>query len=192
MSATARLFVISGPSGSGKSSLISDVLKELKHFEKSVSVTTRYKRNGEEQGRQYNFVTEEQFKDMVEKDHFLEWAEYAGDYYGTPTEFVEKKLEQGINVILEIEVKGAMQVKGKMDNAYFIFILTTNINELKERLVNRGTNRAEEIEKRLLVARQELEHKKHYDCIIVNNNYNEALENLKTVLKKVAGKDNRK
>ena len=189
MSTKARLFVISGPSGSGKSSLISDALKKLKDFQKSISATTRSRRTGEEEGKQYFFTTEEKFKDMIDNDHFLEWASYAGDFYGTPREFVKQKLDKGINVILEIEVQGAMQIKEKMDDAFFIFILTTSIGELKKRLIKRGTDSKEEIEERLKIAKEELEYKKHYDCIIVNNNYNEALQNLKTVLLRVSGKD---
>ena len=189
MSTKARLFVISGPSGSGKSSLISDALKCLDDFEKSTSTTTRPKREVEQQGKQYNFTGEAEFRSMIEKGYFLEWAQYAGYYYGTPEEFVREKLENGINVILEIEVKGAMQVKEKVDDAYFIFILTTCIDELRQRLLKRGTDSPEEIESRLEIAVDELSFKRHYDCIIVNNNYNEALQNLKRVLLRASGKD---
>jgi guanylate kinase len=192
MSTKARLFVISGPSGSGKSSLISDALKKIKDFQKSVSATTRSMRAGEEEGKQYFFTTEEKFKEMIEEGHFLEWASYAGDFYGTPEEFVRKKLKKGINVILEIEVQGAMQVKEKVDDAFFIFIVTTSLGELKKRLIKRGTDSKEEIEERLKIAIEELEYKKHYDCIIVNNNYNEALQNLINVLNSQSGKDRQK
>ncbi|MCD4669751.1 MAG: guanylate kinase [Actinomycetia bacterium] len=184
----ARLFVISGPSGSGKSSLISDVLKYLKDFEKSVSATTRPKRKGETQGEQYHFITEEEFEDLIKKGNFLEWAKYSGYYYGTPKEPVCKKLAAGVNIILEIEVQGAIQIKEKADDAFYIFILTTAVEELRRRLIKRGTDEPGEIEKRLKIARKELEYKKHYDCIIVNNNYNEALQNLKIVLENEAGK----
>ena len=125
---------------------------------------------------------------MIEKGHFLEWAHYAGDLYGTPRGFVEEQLEKGINVILEIEVKGAMQVMEETGDAFFIFILTSSLDELRRRLLGRGTDSPEEIKKRLEIAREELEHKKHYDCIIVNNNYNEALRNLIEVLKRESGR----
>ena len=189
MSTKARLFVISVPSVSGKSCLISDALKHLKDFEKSVSATTRSRRKTEEQGKQYHFISIEEFEEMIGKGHFLEWARYAGDLYGTPVEFVKKKLEQGINVILEIEVQGAMQIKENMEDAFFIFILTTSVEELKDRLLKRGTDYPEEIEKRLKIALEELKQKKHYDCIIVNNNYNEALQNLISVLTGAARKE---
>lgn len=189
MSTEARLFVISGPSGSGKSSLISDALKYLNNFEKSVSATTRRMRKNEEQGKQYYFTSEEKFREMIENGHFLEWASYAGDLYGTPEEYVRMRLGEGINVILEIEVQGAMQIREKIKDAYFIFILTTSMDELRQRLVNRGTDSLEEIEKRLEIAVLELKYKKYYDCIIVNNNYNEALLNLISVLERISGKD---
>ena len=182
MTSKAKLFVISGPSGSGKSSLISDVLKDLNDFKKSVSATTRPMRKGEVQGEQYHFISEKEFKDLIKKENFLEWAIYSGYYYGTPKRSVSDKLAAGINIILEIEVQGAMQIKEKIDDAFYIFILTTAIDELKKRLIKRGTDSMEEIEKRLIIAREELEYKKHYDCIIVNNNYNEALQNLKDIL----------
>jgi guanylate kinase len=191
MIAKARLFVISGPSGSGKSRLISDVLKDMGNFEKSVSATTRPKRSGEIQGKQYYFVPPDEFRDMIDRESLLEWAVYAGYYYGTPESFVREKLSAGINVILEIEVQGAMQVMEKIDSAYFIFITTTIPGELKERLIKRATESREEIEKRLKIAEKELKYKKYYDCIIVNNNYNEALKNLKSVLIEVAGKANK-
>jgi guanylate kinase len=188
MISRARLFVISGPSGSGKSSLISGALKSIDNFEKSVSATTRPQRSGEIHGKHYYFVSTEKFREMIDRGSFLEWAVYAGYYYGTPENFVMENLSKGINIILEIEVQGAMQIMKKVDNAYFIFITTTTPDQLRERLIKRATDSMEEIEKRLEVAEKEQKYKKYYDCIIVNNNYNEALKNLKSVLTKVAGK----
>lgn len=185
----SRLFVLSGPSGSGKSSLITDVLKYFNDFEISISATTRPMRKGEVQGEQYHFISVKEFEDLIKKESFLEWAVYSGYYYGTPVKAVSDRLAAGINIILEIEVEGAMQIKKKVDDAFYIFILTTAVGELKKRLIKRGTDSLEEIEKRLIIARKELEYKKHYDCIIVNNNYNEALQNLKHVLESVAGKE---
>jgi len=187
MISKAKLFVISGPSGSGKSSLINGAVESLKNLQKSISATTRPKRKGETPGKQYHFMTDEEFEILIKKESFLEWAKYSGYYYGTPESFVREELEKGINVILEIEVQGAMQIKEKMDNAFYIFILTNTIEELKKRLIKRGTDQLAEIDNRLEIAREELDQKKHYDCIIVNNNYNEALENLMSVLKNEAG-----
>ena len=188
MTTKARLFVISGPSGSGKSSLISDVLKDLDNFEKSISATTRSMRKGEKDGIQYHFISKEDFERQAGDGNFLEWAEYSGYYYGTPKKFVDDKLAAGINVILEIEVQGAMQVMESKVCAYYIFIATTTTEELRRRLLKRGTDSPGEIEKRMVIAEEELKHKKHYDCIIVNNNYNEALQNLKNVLRGTVGR----
>ena len=182
MTTKASLFVISGPSGSGKSSLIADVLKDLDNFEKSISATTRSIRRGEKDGVQYHFISKEDFEKQVGECSFLEWAEYSGYYYGTPKKFVDDKLAAGVNVILEIEVQGAMQVMESRTSAYYIFIVATTTGELRERLLKRGTDSPAEIEKRMVIAEEELKYKKHYDCIIVNNNYNEALQNLKDVL----------
>lgn len=184
-----RLFVISGPSGVGKSSLINDTLNDLSGFVKSVSFTTRPKRKNEITGKQYSFVTREEFEDLKKKDSFLEWASYCNYLYGTPKKFVIDQLNAGKNVILEIEVKGAMQVKSKIKDAFLIFItvasmkqLEERISRLKDRLVKRGTDDTREIKKRMNVAKNELKYEKYYNCIIVNNNYNEALINLKHVL----------
>ncbi|MCJ7665976.1 MAG: guanylate kinase [Actinobacteria bacterium] len=182
MKEKARLFVISGPSGTGKSSLISDVLRDLDNFEKSISATTRPVRKGEEDGVQYYFISNDEFEKQIRQGDFLEWAEYSGYYYGTPKKFVEQKLAAGINIILEIEVQGAMQVMKSSACAYYIFITTTTAEELKVRLLKRDTDSPAEIEKRMVIAEEELKYKKHYNCIIVNNNYNETLQNLKDVL----------
>ena len=114
MNKKGRLFIISGPSGAGKSSLIGDALKELKNFKKSISVTTRAMRGNEKNGVEYMFVDDNRFEEMMRDDSFLEWAKYSDCYYGTPREFVEHNLSSGTNIILEIDVSGAMQVKKKL------------------------------------------------------------------------------
>lgn len=177
-----RLIIVSGPSGVGKSSLTDDALKDLEGFERSVSVTTRPRRKNEAEGYKYNFISKEDFDNLIKADKLLEWAEYCGFQYGTPQDFVEEKLKQGKNVILEIEVQGAMQIKKKINDAYLIFIITSNISDLKKRLKNRDTESEDNIEKRLKAAGEELKYQCYYDCIIVNNDYNEALLNLKQVL----------
>ena len=177
-----RLIIVSGPSGVGKSSLTDDALKDLECFERSVSVTTRPRRKNEADGYKYNFISKQDFNNLVKEDKLLEWAEYCDFQYGTPLDFVEEKLKRGKNVILEIEVQGAMQVKKKIKDAYLIFIVTSNISDLKKRLKNRDTESADNIEKRLKAAEEELKYQCYYDCIIVNNDYNEALLNLKQVL----------
>jgi guanylate kinase len=177
-----KLIIVSGPSGVGKSSLTDDALRDLEGFERSVSVTTRPRRKNEADGYKYNFISKQDFDNLVKEDRLLEWAEYCDFQYGTPLDFVEEKLAEGKNVILEIEVQGAMKVKKKIEDAYLIFIVTSNISDLKKRLKNRGTESADNIEKRLKAAEEELKYQCYYDCIIVNNDYNEALLNLKQVL----------
>jgi guanylate kinase len=177
-----KLIIVSGPSGVGKSSLTDDALQDLEGFERSVSVTTRPRRKNEVDGHKYTFISKEDFDNLVKEGKLLECAEYCDFQYGTPLDFVEKKLNQGKNVILEIEVQGAMQVKKKIRDAYLIFIVTSNISDLKKRLKKRDTESADNIEKRLKAASEELKYQRYYDCIIVNNDYNEALLNLKQVL----------
>jgi guanylate kinase len=177
-----KLFIISGPSGAGKSSLISDALKEICGFIKSVSVTTRPKRKNEKDGEKYRFISHKQFENLIGSKKLLEYASYCGFSYGTPKDFVQNQLESGVNVILEIDVQGAMQVKKSFGDVYMIFITVPSIINLKERLSKRNTEDCMEIKKRMKTSEEELKYQKYYDCIIINNNYNEALLNLKNVL----------
>jgi len=182
MAGRGKLFIISGPSGSGKSGLVDDVIKGSDNFTRSISVTTRPKRESETSGKHYHFVSKKEFNKLIEKDMLLEWAPYAGYLYGTPKKFVIENLNKGKNVILVIEVQGAMQVVKKVKEAYLIFITASSFNELEKRVKKRGSESPEEIKKRMEIARNEMKYIKYYDCIIVNNNYNEALLNLKKVL----------
>ncbi|HEY4662589.1 MAG TPA: guanylate kinase [Candidatus Humimicrobiaceae bacterium] len=188
MGSSGKLFIVSGPSGSGKSSLVNDVVNELNDFVRSVSVTTRPIRRDEVSGSQYHFISKDEFDKLVEKDMLLEWAFYANYQYGTLREFVNENLNKGKNVILVIDVQGAMQVAEKIKDLYLIFITTSSLKELKERIRKRGADSSEEMKKRLAIAKSELDQMNHYDCIIVNNNYNEALLNLKKVLNSQKGR----
>ena len=176
------LFVISGPSGAGKSSLVREALGKVGNIVKSVSATTRQPRTGEVNGKNYYFVSKDEFEQMIEKGELLEWASYCGYYYGTPLSYVDGNLNKGVNIILEIEVIGAMKVKKILPDAYFIFITVFNIMQLEKRLRKRATECEEVITARIEKAREEMEFQKYYDCIIINNNYNEALKNLIYVL----------
>jgi len=176
------LFVISGPSGAGKSSLVREALAKVGNLVKSISATTRSPRKGEVHGKNYYFVNKDEFEKMIEKDELLEWADYCGYYYGTPLKYVNDNLKKGINIILEIEVIGAMKVKKIIPEAYLIFITVFNIMQLEKRLRKRATECEEAITARIKKAREEMESEKYYDCIIINNNYNEALKNLMHVL----------
>ncbi|MFA5014588.1 MAG: guanylate kinase [Actinomycetota bacterium] len=188
MTNRGKLFIVSGPSGSGKSSLVSDIVNELNDFVRSVSVTTRPGRGDEVSGNQYHFISKDEFDKLIEKGMLLEWASYAGYQYGTPKDFVNENLDEGKNVILVIDVQGAMQVAEKIKETYLIFITTSSLKDLEERIRKRGADSSEETKRRLAIATRELDHMKHYDCIIVNNNYNEALLNLKKVLNSQKGR----
>jgi len=176
------LFVISGPSGAGKSSLVREALVKVANLAKSVSATTRPPRKGEADGKNYFFVKKDVFEKMIEDGELLEWANYCGYYYGTPLKYVDDNLKKGISIILEIEVIGAMKVKKIIADAYFIFITVFSIRQLEKRLRKRATECEEAIVARIKKAREEMEYEKYYDCIIINNNYNEALKNLINVL----------
>lgn len=181
------LFVISGPSGVGKSTLVKEALSGLDNFARSISVTTRPRRPDENEGENYYFLSQAEFKKMIDDNEFLEWVDYCGYYYGTPKSFVEDKLDKGLNIVLEIEVIGAMQVKKNMPQSFLIFITVPDVNYLNERLKKRATECDDVILKRIEKAKEEMKYEKYYNCIIINNNYNEALKNLKHVLTSKGG-----
>jgi len=176
-----RLFIISGCSGVGKGTLLKLFLEKNSNIIFSISATTREPREGEKDGVNYFFITKDEFKKSVENNEFLEWAEFSGNYYGTKRSFVEKTLAKGIDVILEIEVKGASQVKSKMPDAVSIFIMPPSVDELEARLRGRHTESEEAIQKRLSAANCEIEAGKNFDYKVVNDNLEQALNNLQTI-----------
>lgn len=180
------LVVISGFSGSGKGTMMKELVSNYEGYALSISATTRKPREGEEDGREYFFKTEEEFKKMISEDAFLEHACYVGNYYGTPKAYVEKMLNEGKNVLLEIEIQGALNIKKQMPDAALIFILPPSAEELKRRLIGRGTECMDVIEARLNRAKEEAEGIENYDYVIVNDKLDEsvaALDNLITGLK---------
>lgn len=179
-----RLFVVSGPSGVGKGTLLKLVLPTLPNVLYSISVTTRPPRQNEVDGRDYFFVTEEEFKRMIEEGEFLEWAEVYGHLYGTPRRWVERKLAEGFDVVLEIDVQGAMQVKEKCSEAVLIFILPPSMEELRRRIEGRALDSHEEIEKRMSKAEWEMSFKDKFDYQIVNDDLNEAAKKLRSILQR--------
>ena len=172
------LIVYSGPSGVGKGTILKALLAPVGPLVLSVSATTRAPREGEVNGREYHFVTREQFEQMVREGDMLEYAEYNGNYYGTPKSFVERQLEMGNDVILEIETKGAAQIKKLCPEAVLIFVMPPSYAELESRLVGRGTETAEQCAGRLKAALREIEAAENYDFIIVNDTVENARRQL--------------
>lgn len=177
-----KLIVISGPSGAGKSTVVFKALEGREDTCFSVSVTTRKPRPNEVDGKDYFFVDLDQFRDMVANDELLEHAEYVANSYGTPKAYVEKKLNEGMNVLLDIEVQGAKQIKDKMPEAVMIFIIPPSMAELEKRLRGRGTDSERKIEARLIRAREEYEAADFYDYIIVNDDAEKAAEEFSAVI----------
>ena len=174
----AHLVVLSGPSGVGKSSVIAQALSQIPTTWLSVSATTRSPRSGEVDGHNYFFVTDEQFDDMIANDELLEWASFAGNRYGTPRRAVQEHLNDGIPVLLEIEVQGAKQVRASMPDAILVFLAPPTYEDLQERLIIRGTESPEAIEQRLLEAHNELDSKDFFDYVIVNDDVSRAAADL--------------
>lgn len=176
------LIVVSAPSGCGKGTILAEVLKNEKFFY-SVSATTRSPRPGETDGVNYHFLKREEFEELISTGGMLEHAEYCGNYYGTPRDKVYEKLNEGKNVILEIEVQGAMQIREKCPEAVFVFIAPPSVGELRNRLVNRGTETAEVIEKRVSEAAHEISFACRYDYVIVNDVLETAINDFISVIR---------
>ena len=179
-----KLIVVSGPSGVGKDTVVSEYLKLHPEDKLSVSMTSRPKRDYEIDGVHYYFRTKEGFEEEIEKGNLLEYALYNGNYYGTPKSEVIKRLEDGINVILVIEVQGARNIKNMLgDDVLLIFVLPPSIEELRERLINRGTDSLEVINERLEIAEKEIRENTFYDYKIINSNVEDAVKSLETIIK---------
>lgn len=176
------LLVISGPSGSGKGTVCKHILERNEKLVFSVSATTRAPRRGEEDGVNYFFVDEESFKEMVENDEFLEYANVHGNFYGTPKKFVLEQIEKGEIVILEIDVQGALQVKESYPEAVFVFLLPPSMSELKNRIKKRGTESQEDIDLRFKNAFEELKFVDEYDYIVINDEVPEAVKKIETII----------
>ena len=182
MQTKGRLIVISGPSGAGKSTIVFKAIEGRDDMCFSTSVTSRSPRPGEVDGREYFFIDRERFLQMIENDELLEHAEYVGNFYGTPRRFVEEKLAEGTSVFLDIEVQGARQVGEKMPEAIKIFVIPPSLDELRNRLVKRGTDSPEAIEGRLKRAREEYAEADFYDYIVVNDKIDVAAAELQAIL----------
>ena len=177
-----KTFIISGPSGVGKSTVLSALLEKRPNLYFSVSATTRDPRPGELDGIHYHFMDAESFRKWIAMDQFLEYAEYVGNFYGTPKRFVDEAMEQGKDVILDIEVQGAIQVTSKRPETVRIFIAPPSWKELERRLTARGTDSPEKVQKRLLRAQVELEMARDYDYFVVNDTVENAVNELRAIM----------
>lgn len=177
------LIVFSGPSGVGKGTVRAAIFESSQHqFEYSVSMTTRKQRPGEVDGKDYFFSTREAFEEKIKAGEMLEYAEYVGNYYGTPLEYVNQTLDEGKDVFLEIEVQGALQVKEKVPDGVFIFLTPPDLDELRERLSGRGTDSLEVINERMAKAREEIKLMSEYDYAVVNDEVHMAVERVKKIV----------
>ena len=177
-----KLFVISGPSGVGKSTILKELLQRQENIYFAVSATTRQPRPGEEDGVHYHFRTPEDFRQLIEEEALLEWAEYVGNYYGTPAKYVDEAMEQGRNVILDIEVQGAGKVAEKRPEAIRIFIAPPSWQELERRLTERGTDAPDKISGRVARAREEFESAGKYDYVVINDTVEHAVGELEAIM----------
>lgn len=182
-----HLFVISAPSGTGKTTLCRMLLEEFRSIEYSVSVTTRMPREGEVDGVDYHFVPVETFEQMIKDGALVEWANVHGNYYGTSLSFIHQCLEEGKNILLDIDVKGAASIRAVYPDAVTLFIMPPSIEALRERLEKRGTDSTEVIEKRLINAEEEVKHKNMYTHVIVNDVLEEARDQLFQIIRSYCG-----
>ncbi len=183
MKSKGTLFIFSAPSGAGKDTVLAEVLKQNDNLKLSISTITREMREGEVEGEKYNFISKEEFEKMLVNKELLEFNEYCGNYYGTPKAPVEKWLNDGYDVILEIDVNGAFKVKSKMPDAVMIFMLPPSVEALKHRLEKRGTESQEVVEKRLKQAKKEIEFASEYDYIFVNDDLDDAVFDLIAIIR---------
>lgn len=183
MARKGLLIVLSGPSGVGKGTVRAAIFeKDNQEFVYSVSATTRNPRPGEVDGKDYFFKTRDEFEEMIQNKKLLEYAEYVGNYYGTPLDYVQETLDKGKDVFLEIEVQGALQVREAMPDGVFIFLTPPDLQELESRIINRGTDSNEVIIRRMKVAREELGLMKYYDYAVVNDKVENAVKNIEAII----------
>lgn len=177
------LIVLSGPSGVGKGTVRAAVFANNQfQYVYSVSATTRAQRPGEVDGKDYYFVSREEFETMIRNEDLLEYAEYVGNYYGTPIQKIEENLAAGHDVFLEIEVQGAMKVKERMPEGIFIFLAPPNFEELESRITGRGTDAAHVIQERMATAKEEIELMQHYDYVVVNDQVQHAVDKINAII----------
>lgn len=176
------LIVLSGPSGAGKGTVCKAMLPTMTTTNYSVSCTTRQPREGEVEGVNYFFKSIDEFKGMIERDELLEWAEVYTNFYGTPRKYVDETLEAGENVLLEIDIQGALQVKKKFPNGVFIFLIPPSLDELRSRILGRGSETEESFNRRFGAASDEMSYISEYDYVVVNDEVEKASEKIKAII----------
>ncbi len=181
---SGKLIVLSAPSGAGKTTIYKALLKELPDATYSVSVTTRKPREGEVNGRDYFFVSEEEFKNLIQKKEFLEHARVHDNWYGTRRSFIKEQLARGKHILLDIDVQGALSIKEQMPQALLIFIMAPSLEELKRRLQKRGTDHPDIIRTRLKNAREEIARKELFDYVVINDDLRACIEKIKSIIQK--------
>ena len=180
--AKGKTFIISGPSGVGKGTIVKALLEGRDDIYLSISATTREPRSGEQDGVHYHFIDVTRFRDLIEEDAFLEYAEYVGNFYGTPKRFVDRAMERGQDVILEIDVQGAMQVSAKRPDAIKIFVVPPSWEALEQRLRDRGTDSEEKLQKRLVRAKVELQAAESYQYMVINDTVEQAVREINAIM----------
>ncbi len=182
MQGDGLLVVVSGPSGAGKGTICRSLMDSKKDIVASVSSTTRMPREGEIDGNNYFFISREEFLNMIENDGFIEYAEVYGNFYGTPRKFVEENIKSGKDVLLEIDIQGALQVKEKYKEGVFVFILPPSMEELKSRIIKRGTEDQKEILRRFESAYKEINYVSRYNYFIINDRVDAATDKLRSII----------
>lgn len=183
MAPKGKIFVLTGPSGVGKGTIVQGLLKNVENIYLSVSASTREKREGEKEGVNYFFKTKEEFEKMIKEDEFLEWAEFAGNYYGSPKFQINNYLSCGKDILLEIEVQGAKQIKLKCPDAILIFLAPPSFEALEERLIKRQTESLDKVKIRLKKAKEEMKEVSLFNYLVVNDKLDEAIENVTSIIK---------
>ena len=184
MKVRGKLFVLSGPSGVGKTTLCEYILKNVPGMRYSISATSRPRRKGEKNGREYFFLTKKEFLKWVKQKRFIEYAEVHGNLYGTPRKFLTDTIEKGYDVLMDVDVQGGRKLMKEFPNSTFIFVLPPSFNELRKRLAKRRTEKYQDIIKRLKRAHVELSYKKDYEYTVINRNLNKTVKGIVTIIKK--------
>ena len=183
MNPNGLVVAISAPSGTGKGTLLSLLVKVNNNVRFSISATTRKPREGEIDGRNYFFKTVDEFRDMIKAGELMEWVEYCDNYYGTPRKYVEDTIRQGFDVVLEVEVEGALSIRKMYPESVLVFVLPPSLEELKRRIVGRGTEHPDVIEKRIEAAKKEITYLDRYDYLVVNSDVESAVNDINSILK---------